>query len=188
MKKEYASKLKIKNNIKKHTLYFILILTFFQSCSQPKKEEMILHHWQAVAMESPMMTEEFDRLKQMMDTIGINNTPEQNQLFYGMSNMDSFRAVKKQEIAMALQQQEEEMKTTFLEFNKNGIAYLQFGGQPDTVGWSFDDNGLLVLDEAKVKGVGNKIKMTVIGLTNDTLKIQYDENGYHSIATFVSEK
>lgn len=180
--------MKIKHNIKKQFIYCLVLLTFFSACRQPKREEMIVNHWQAVHMESPMMTEEFERLQQMMDTIGINNTPEENLQLYGMSNMDSFRTVKKQEIALALQQQEEEMKTTFLEFNKNGIAYLQFGGQPDTVGWSFDDNGLLVLDEAKVKGVGNKIKMTIIGLTSDSLKIQYDENGYHSIATFVSEK
>ena len=65
---------------------------------------------------------------------------------------------------------------------------MNFSGQVDSTKWYFDDEGALILDEMKMKGAGSKLKMDVIQLEDNILKLRFTEDGLTSTVTFEPQK
>jgi len=167
----------------------VFIGLFSVSSCKPSKEKMILGKWQAINMESPKLDQQIADTKNYIDTIGKSTTPAQNLELYGVSNMDSMRLLMQQQLDMTLAEQKRMIDETWIEFMKKGIVATNFGApQPDTINWYFDDDGALMLDEMKMKGTGSKIKMDIIKLEKDTLKLSFSENGFESTATFLKTR
>lgn len=167
----------------KRILLAVPLLLFIASCEK-KKEDKIAKKWQAVDLESPQMDQMIADQKHFLDTFGKNTTPQQNDSMYGTRNIDSMRASLSQQLDDFIGMQEHSVKNTWFQFRKDGIALMNFSGQTDSTKWYFDENGTLILDEQKLKGSGNKIKMDVVKLEDTVLKLRFTEDQMTSTVTF----
>jgi hypothetical protein len=147
-------------------------------------EEKITKKWVAVSVENPELDQQVAQSRIFFDTVGKSTSPEANEQLYGARNMDSMRLVLKGQLDSFLAMQQYTLKNTWLDFNKKGTVAANFGTEPDTVKWYFDDEGNLMLDEMEQKGTGSKIKMEVVKLEDTVLKLRFSENGFSSLATF----
>ncbi|MCD6064382.1 MAG: hypothetical protein K0R82_2293 [Flavipsychrobacter sp.] len=169
--------------VMKKLLLLVPIVVIFAACKD-KKEEKITKKWQAVALESPTMDQMIADQAAFLDTFGKNTTPKQNDSLYGTQNVDSMRESLRLQLNDFKSMQEHSVKNTWFHFMKDGKAMMNFSGQPDSTNWYFDEEGALILDEMKMKGTGNKIKMDVVQLEDTVLKLRFTENGMTSTVTF----
>jgi hypothetical protein len=163
-------------------LTFLPVLIF--SC-KPSKEKMMEGRWQATHLENPTLDAQVAQLKAFLDTVGNNTTPEQNEVLYGVKNIDSLKQIQLAQIVRGLQEQAKELQNTFLNFQADGKVIYSFGSKPDTACWYFEGEQNLVLDEKKLKGVGNIVKMEIITLTKEQLQLRFQEHEMSSTATFI---
>ena len=158
-------------------------VVFFTACKETK-EDKIIKKWQAVALESPMMDQMINEQASFLDTFGTHTTPQQNDSMYGTRNVDSMRESLRLQLNDFKGMQDHAVKNTWFHFMKDGKALMNFSGQPDSTHWYFDDEGGLILDEMKMKGTGNKIRMDVVKLEDTVLKLRFTEDGMTSTVTF----
>lgn len=170
--------------MKKLTLAALLLVVFAVACKQ-QNDHLLVKKWQAVSLESPMLDAQIAEERRFIDTVGKTTDPETNERLYGVRNMDSMRLLLHAQMDSFIEMQSQTIRNTWLDFDKNGTVVSSFGSQPDTVAWYLDDDGALILDEMKQKGSGSKIKMEVVKLDADTLKLRFNENGFSSTATFI---
>jgi len=167
----------------KHNLLVTGFLVFLSSC-KPSKEQMILKKWQAVSVESPGMEKMIEESRSFYDTIGKSTSRAQNLAIYGVSNMDSFRTILMAQLDSLVNQQNQTVQNTWLEFMRDSTVAAAFGSAPDTIKWYFDDEGNLMLDEMEQKGTGSRIKMEVLKLEDSVLQLRFVESNFTSVATF----
>lgn len=172
--------------MKKTSILFIALLVF--AACKPSKQKMLMGKWQAVSMSSPQLEQEIADTKAFMDTVGKSTTPDENELLYGVRNMDSMRIFMKEQLNETLLHQEQLIQNTSLDFYSKTEVASNFGSGQDTIGWYIDDDGALILDEMKKKGAGSKITMEIAQLDQDSLQLRFNENGYSSTATFIRKK
>jgi len=149
-------------------------------------EHKLTGKWQAVHLDNPALAEMIRNQQTFIDTLGTNTTPEQNDTLYGVRNTDSMRRVLQLQVDSFRAMQEQTLQHTQFEFRKDKVAIVHFGDTPDSAAWYIEDDDVLVLDEARLKGAGNKTRMEIEALTGDTLKLRFTENGITSSATFKS--
>ncbi len=171
----------------KYLIILAGLATTFAACKQ-SKEELIARRWQAVALESPMMDEQIRMQREFLDTVGTSTDAATNEVLYGVRNMDSMRQWMKTQFDSIILEQKSAIANTWLNFSKEGTVVSSFGSAPDTVSWYFDDEGALILDELKHKGAGSKVKMEVVKLDEDSLKLRFNENGFSSTAILIPAK
>jgi hypothetical protein len=162
---------------------YILLVFVFASCQQ-SKETIIAKKWSAISVEDPKQDEMLKEQELFIDTFGKNNDAATNIKEYGFSNVDSARESLKAEYSDYKKMQEHAIENTWFDFNKNGLVIMNFSGQRDSANWYFDKEGKLILDEPKLKGKGNIIKMDIISITDTLLKLKFAENGGMSTVTF----
>lgn len=167
--------------MKKLTLFAILAITF-AGC-KPKKEKLIINTWQAVELENPQMDQMITEQRHFIDTFG-KNSDEINLKLYGVTNIDSYRQALTVQLAEFKKMQDESVKNTWFNFRKDGIAIMNFSGQLDSTNWYFEEDTVLLLDEMKLKGTGNKIRMGVLKLNEKEMKLRFSEEGLVSTVTF----
>jgi hypothetical protein len=172
----------------KRILFTLLASLALFACAKKENKDKIVGKWRGGYQENPMMDSLIRQQLEFIDTVGRNTTPEQNMAEYGTSNMDSFKALMKEEITMYKAQQEEFMKQTIFEFRKDKVALFNFSGQIDSANWYFNEEGDLILDEMKLKGSGDKLTMTVIYLTDTAMKLKFNENDFNGSVVFYPEK
>lgn len=165
----------------------LLAAVAFTAC-KPSKQKMLMGKWQAVSMSSPQLDREITDTKNFIDTVGKTTTPDENEILYGVRDMDSLRIFMKEKLAETLAEQEHMIKNTSLDFYGKDEVASNFGSGQDTIGWYIDEDGALILDEMKTKGSGSKITMEIAKLEKDTLQLRFNENGYSSTATFIRGK
>jgi hypothetical protein len=90
-----------------------------------------------------------------------------------MANLDSFR--KAQYYAI---------KATRFDFRRDSLMYIHSNDGVDSSKWYLDDDGALILDEARLKGAGNRIRMEILHLSDTLLKLQFTEQFLTSTAVF----
>lgn len=145
---------------------------------------MLTGKWQAVHIHNPQMDSLVAAQAIFIDTFGKNNDDEANIALYGSANTDSLRESLIAQLNDFKAMQEHSLKTTSFEFKKNGVATMNFSGQLDSSNWYFEDKNELILDEMKLKGTGEKIRMIVKELTDTSLKLQFNEDVTSSTITF----
>jgi hypothetical protein len=164
-------------------LFFAACLLVLTSCKKTR-EEKIAKKWLAVSLENPDLDKQVAESRIFFDTVGRSTDPETNEQLYGARNMDSMRLILKQQLDSFLAMQAYTVKNTWLDFDKKGTVVANFGTEPDTVKWYFDEEGNLMLDEQDPKVGGGKIKMELVKLEDTVLQLRYSENGFSSLATF----
>lgn len=167
----------------KKILLIAPLLLLLAACKE-KKEDKIAKKWQAVGLENPQMEKMVAEQKQFLDTFGKSTSPKQNDSLYGTHNIDSMRESLGQQLQDFVDMQEHSVKNTWFDFRKDGTALMNFSGQTDSTKWYFDKSGALILDEAKLKGDGNAIKMDVVQLEDTVLKLRFTEDHMTSTVTF----
>lgn len=166
---------------------YLLLLVVFASCQQ-SKETMLAKKWNAVSVDDPKQDEMLKEQEIFIDTFGKNNDAATNLKEYGFSNVDSARESLRAEYVDYKKMQEHAIENTWFDFNKNGIVIMNFSGQKDSANWYFDKENKLILDEPKLKGKGNIIKMEVITIADTLLKLKFAENGGTSTVSFKPAK
>lgn len=173
----------------KHLLYLLAVSIVLMASCTTSRDKQLLGKWKAIQMESPRLDQEIKDAQLFIDTVGKNTTSAQNKELYGVENMDSVRDIMKEQIDLTIKEQKRMIDSTWLNFLQNGIVASNFGApQPDTINWYLDEEGALILDEMKMKGGGDKVVMEILTLTDDTLRLRFNENGYSSTATFMRDK
>lgn len=171
----------------KKTILVVTLALFAASCEQ-SKEDLITRKWNAVHVENSQMDEMMRQQQAMLDTMGKNGDDATNLAIYGVTNVDSMRQSLQAQMDDFKKMQDTSIKNTYFDFKKNKIVLMNFSGQMDSTKWSFDDEGMLILDEQQMTGAGSTLKMQVIKLDKDTLKLKFSEDGGGSTVTFVPEK
>lgn len=168
--------------MKKTIVIFAALSLMIASC-KPKQERLIVNTWQAVNLENPQMDQMIKEQRQFIDTFG-NNSDEVNQMLYGVTNIDSYKQELTIQLAEFKKMQDESVKNTWFNFKKDGVAIMNFSGQLDSTNWYFEGDSVLILDEMKLKGAGNKIRMEIVSLNDKEMKLRFSEDGLTSIVTF----
>lgn len=171
--------------MKKAILYLTLpaILLTAIGCGKSKKN-MIAKKWQAAELNSPQMDQVIAEQELFIDTFGKNTDPSLHDSLYGTNNIDSLRQSLQMQVKDYKAMQEHSLKNTWFDFRKDGTVLMNFSGQTDSTKWYFDDKDELVLDEMKLKGTGDKIRLVVEQLEENVLKLQFNEGGVSSTITF----
>lgn len=166
----------------------IILPLFVLAACQPKKEDMLAKKWKASEVDNPKQDSFLKEQEQFIDTFGRNNDAATNIKEYGFSNVDSARASLKAAFADYKNMQQHSVENTWFNFGNNGVVVMNFSGQQDSAKWYFDNEGKLIIDEPKLKGSGNTIKMEVIKLDDTTLKLKFIDNNGTSTVTFHPDK
>lgn len=166
-------------------LIIVLPLTVLLFSCKQAKEKLIQKKWQAILLESPQMDAVLKENEQFIDTLGTHTDDATNIVIYGTTNVDSLRESLRAQFNDYKAMQAHSIKNTWFHFRKDGMVTMNFSGQPDSTLWYFDDEGVLILDEMKLKGTGNRLKMNVKSLTDDTMKLAFNEDNISSTVTFI---
>lgn len=166
----------------KYLILPILLLGLF-SCKKDRKS-MLVRKWQEVAVINPDIDAMFSQQKIFADTVGHSTTAEENLALYGVSNIDSFRKALNANLDSFRHGQYRAVVSTVFDFHKNGVIYIHSDDGVDSSSWYLDDDGALILDEAKLKGVGTTLRMDIVELSDTSLKLQYMEKFLNSTAVF----
>ena len=169
----------------KHTIALILIPLSLMalSCSKTREEELI-GLWQETAVINPQLDQTIRDQAAFSDSVGRSTDADANLALYGTSDIDSFRIELKNNLDAYRKAQSEAVNATKFDFRKGGIMYIHSGDGLDSSNWYLDEDGALVLDEAKLKGTGSKISMQILDLSDTSLKLQYTEKFLSSTAVF----
>lgn len=169
---------------KKLTFLPVGILLMTASCTEDNQEK-IIGRWQQESIHNPVMEQVIEEQQSFIDTIGRNTTAEQNDSLYGTRNVDSLREMLKEEISNFKKDQEEAIKNTWFEFRKDGVLVLKTDDMVDSSSWYLEDEGhTLVLDEQKLKGSGSQVRMEIMMLDKDAMKLRFNQGQDTSTVTF----
>jgi hypothetical protein len=157
------------------------------SCKE-KKEHKLTGKWQEVAVINPELDEAMHDQQIFADTVGGSTTAEQNKALYGTDNVDTMRAALKKNLDSFRLEQYKVIDATRFDFRDNGILYINSIQGIDSANWYLDDEGALILDEAKLKGNGNKIRMEVVELSDTLLKLGVMNKFANTTAVFKPSK
>jgi hypothetical protein len=168
----------------RYTILLAIAVLSFTACKKDKKD-IIAKKWVATKLENPDMERTLKEQSHFIDTFGTNTDAAANMQLYGFTNIDSGRQVLRAQFEQYKQMQDAAVKNTWFDFRKDGVVRMNFSGQVDSANWYFDDEGVLILDEMKMKGTGSTIKMDIKELTDKTLKLKFNEDGLTSTVTFI---
>lgn len=173
----------------KHTALIILACTMLFSCNKKGGDkDKMLGTWRGAYQDNPQMDSLIKEQEHFIDTVGQSTTPEQNEQEYGTRNMDSFKKFQREQVEAFKKEQDQFMKETVFEFRKDSVAVFNFSGNLDSASWYFDDENMLVLDEMKLKGAGDKLVMSVVYVTDTAMRLQFHEKDFAGSVTFYPEK
>jgi hypothetical protein len=167
----------------KQLFLFIGCTLLFTACNQSRQGK-ISKKWKATKVENPELEKQVAESRIFFDTVGRSTDAAANEQLYGVRNMDSMRAVLKEQLDSFVAMQEHAVQNTWMDFKKDSLLIADFGNGTDTVKWYFNEDGDLMLDEMAAKGTGDVIKMQVLQLDDTLLKVKFTENGFSSIASF----
>lgn len=160
------------------------LLLLATACTQDNQKK-IIGRWQQESIKNPVMEQVILEQQSFIDTIGKSTTPEQNDSLYGTRNIDSLREVLKLEINTFKEDQDRAIKNTWFEFRKDGVLVLKTDDMVDSSSWYLEDEGkTLVLDEQKLKGSGSQVRMEIMTLSDDAMKLRFSQGQDTSTVTF----
>lgn len=161
----------------------VLSCIFLASCKE-KTEDKLIGKWQEVAVINPQLEATMHDQKVFADTVGSTTDSLQNISLYGTTNIDTFRAMLLANLDSFRKAQFLAVQATSFDFRKDGLIYINSDDGPDSSSWYLDEDGALILDEAKLKGTGGKIRMEILHVSDTMLKLQFNEKYLTSTAVF----
>lgn len=166
----------------------VLAVCLLAACGQAKKEELITGKWKATSIENPELAKNLADQQTFIDTIGQHSSGMEAAQAYGYPSVDSMKHDMQRGLDQFKVRQQQVIARTVFEFRKDGVALLNFGTGADSAKWSFDEDGMLVLDEQQLNGVGGKLLMKVDTVSDGMLHLTYTEEGVTSTVKFIKEK
>ncbi|QLH46925.1 MAG: hypothetical protein HWD58_15640 [Bacteroidota bacterium] len=154
------------------------VLLLLTACSEPRKE-MLCKKWRTVALKNAKMEAQIQQTEAMLDTLGQQD-PELHQIL----NVDSLKTQIRQEIARSRQEQQLAMENMFMDFRSNGVVYNTSIDGTDSAYYTLEENDIKI-DEARLKGYGETMTMTVLGISSDTLSLRLIDFGDTSFIQLV---
>lgn len=168
--------------IKRYSILLIAAISL-SSCKK-SREDLLCRNWQEVSTENQERDEMIKMQQAFIDTVGRNTTPQQNLEAYGFTNIDSFRRLMQANMDSFMMLQQREVEQTQFEFKKNGVVYLRTGRRTDSASWKFEEDGMLLLDEQKLKGAGSQLHIEVLTLNDTALRVKFVDGAASAIANF----
>jgi len=166
-----------------HRLLPMLILLAVVSCKEQKGSKLI-GLWQETAVINPQLDGAVEEQKLFADTVGNSTDSLQNISLYGTDNIENMRAALRANLDSFRMAQIESMNATRMEFREDSMMYIHTIDGVDSSKWYIDEDGGLILDEAAMKGAGNKIRMDILHLSDTMLKLQFTEKFLSSTSVF----
>lgn len=161
--------------------FFVVILFLLAACSGDK-EALLSKKWKTVGLESSLEKLQKKQYEQLLDTMTA-----QNEMIEFFGTVDSFKKV----ILADLKDQEEFRKTnmenSFMEFNKNHVAYFISVDGIDSAKWSIEENEL-ILDPEEFTGTQELTRFTITELTADNLQLQMINQNDTSTISLIKAK
>ena len=145
---------------------------------------MIMGAWAGTKFENPEMDSFFINSQNYIDTIGKNGNPATNMELYGVTNMDSIRRIMQAQHDSAKSMQMNAVLHTTFDFRKDSMVFVTFDGRVDTSKWYMESENALILEETSGEGKGTKTKMDILTLTDNELKIKFQQENTYSTVTF----
>lgn len=157
------------------------LLLLFAACSEPRKDQLC-KKWRTVALKNAKMEEQIEQTEAMLDTLGQRD-PQLHQVL----NVDSFKNQIRQEIARSREEQKLAMENMFMEFKSNGVVYNTSIDGTDSAYYTLEENDIKI-DEARLKGYGETMTMTILGITDDSLSLRLVDFGDTSFIQLIPVK
>ncbi len=173
--------------ILRFTPLLLLSVILLASCKQ-KREDIIARKWQETAIQNAQMDEVMHSQQAFIDTVGSHTDAATNLQAYGVTNIDSFRLLMQANMDSFKAVQKRVVASTQFDFRREGIVYIHTEEGLDSAAWSFEEDGLLLLDEQKLKGSGSQLHIEVVTLTDTLLNLKFKENTSTSNALFKPAK
>ena len=166
------------------TVLSLCCVVLMVSCKKDSPSDKIMGEWQEVQVINPQLDEMIHKQSLFIDTVGSYTDSAENVRAYGTNNIDTMKANLRANLDSFRKEQKAVMEATWFDFRKDGLMYMHSTDGLDSSKWYFDEDGALILDEEKLKGGGNKIKLDVVTLNDTMLKINYVEKYLNSTAIF----
>ncbi len=174
--------------MKKISLSLLSLTLIISACKNDGEEQLLAKKWQAIELQNPDLDSIIREQSAFLDTVGSHTTAEENEKIYGFKDVDSAKVALKAQLDDYKAMQQHAVENTKFEFMTNGMVKMNFSGQEDSASWYYDDDGDLIIDEMKLKGAGSKIRMKVLELDNDHMKLKFEEENMRSTVTFKALK
>lgn len=165
----------------------LLLSLFAASCTRGPKE-IITGKWRGINFHNPEMDNFFAQSQKYIDTIGANGNPATNSELYGTTNMDSLRHALQLQYDSTQSIQQNAVKNTTFNFQKDGIVAISFDGRLDSSKWHFIGDKKLEMEEMTGSEKGTKTQMEVLTITETELKLKIAQDSSYSIVTFGRDK
>ena len=149
-------------------------------------KELLYRSWHAIKLENKEFDCFFANSQAYIDTVGKGHDAATNIALYQVANMDSMRKILQEQLDSAKKMHADAIAHTVFTFRKDSIAVLAFNGQVDSSRWYMSGADTVVLEDLNQVG-GPQIKMLILALSSDELKLQMQENTATSTVTFHPE-
>jgi hypothetical protein len=164
-------------------LFSLLSCLLLFSCKD-KREEQLIGLWQEVDIINPELDAAIHKQHVFADTVGTATDSVQNQMLYGTNDIEAMRTELMANLDSFRKAQYYAIKATRFDFRRDSLMYIHSNDGVDSSKWYLDDDGALILDEARLKGAGNRIRMEILHLSDTLLKLQFTEQFLTSTAVF----
>lgn len=157
----------------------IFCCILFSACTNDKKS-LLCKKWKSVQLKNLKMDQEIAFMQAYIDTVGDKDIALRKQI-----NVDSLKMLLKTELENAMREQQVSLENTLMEFNRNGVVYTTSIDGTDSAMYSIEDDKMIVMEEAKLKGYGETMKFEILNLNKDTLQLKMVDRGDTSFVTMV---
>jgi hypothetical protein len=176
-----------KNNLSmKRTALCIILCSFVLFACKHRGENrrtMLIHSWHATKLENKEFDSFFANSQAYIDTVGKGHDAATNIALYQVANMDSMRVILQAQLDSAKKMHADAVLNTTFNFRNDSVAVMSFNGQVDSSRWYLSGNDTVILEDMHQVG-GPKIKMLILNLSTDELKLKMEENNATSTVTF----
>jgi hypothetical protein len=156
------------------------------ACQQPTNSKLRAK-WRGVHLENRSLDSFFRETQHYLDTFGKGNSDDVNYALYGVSNVDSLRQILRAQHDSTQMLQQMAVKNTIFHFMTDSQAMISFNGLLDTSKWYVVHNNELVLIEQTGPDRGLVTKMSILELTDNELKLRFEQENTFSTVTFRKE-
>ena len=160
---------------------YILLTTLLAlgiSCKTDKKSQLC-RKWKTVALKNVKMEQDMHAMQIYLDTVGQND-PTLKEVV----NLDSLKMEIRAEMQRSVKEQQVAMDNMFMEFRSNGVVVNTSIDGQDSAYFTLEGEDIKI-DEAKMKGFGETMTMTIMALNTDSLKLRLVDFGDTSYVQLV---
>lgn len=138
--------------------------------------------WKSAFLQNTKMDADISAMRAYIDTVGNQDVALRKQL-----NVDSLKNMLRAELENAMTEQRISLENTTMEFLPNGMVYTTSVSGVDSAMYEVEEN-MIVIDESKLKGYGETLKLEILKLTKDTLQVKMVDYGDTSMVVMVPVK